>query len=389
MQRGATVTVFDDDLPLFFYGTLRNRVVLDAVLGHDGAGLELTPARLADHGVYRLAGTTYPVILPLSGATAEGVLIAGLSSSDMDRIWFYEDDAEYGLTEIAIETDAGPVQARAFIAAMAEARTDGPWSLDAWEAEDKGLMAEVTRDFMALMGTMPHAAAEALYVPIYQRHQARRNARAVAPATLRRDPAPGDVRIVERTARIDEFHAFVDIRYAHAGFGGGVIGPILRSGIVSGDVVTVLPYDPATDRVLVVEQVRTGPIMRADPRPWVLETVAGRIDPGESPELAAARETEEEAGVSANRLIQISAYYSTPGTSSEHVTAYVALCDLPDRGGLAGVAHEAEDIRTHVLPFAELEALIASGEVNTGPLLMSAWWLGPRRQALRAGAALD
>lgn len=377
-------------LPLFFYGTLRNRDVLEAVLGHDAQGLRFRSARLPDYGLHRLAGTTYPVILPEAGAVAEGILVDGLSEADLDRIWFYEDDAEYGLTTITVDTDNGRVDAQAFIAAMAEARTDGRWSLEEWEAADGGLMAEVTRAFMAKMGTMPHDKAEALWVPIYQRLEARRRAASqAAPASLRRDPAPGDVEILARQARVDAFFAFEEVAYVHRGFGGVPVGPVERAGIVSGDVVTVLPWDPATDRVLLVEQIRTGAILRGDPRPWVLEAVAGRIDPGEAPRDAALRETAEEAGVAPAELIEIGAYYSTPGTASEHVTSYIALCDLPETGGLTGIADEAEDIRTHILDFAALEALISSGEVNTGPLLMSAYWLAPRRQALRAGAALD
>ncbi len=50
--------------------------------------------------------------------------------------------------------------------------------------------------------------------------------------------------------------------------------------IASADAVTVLPYDPVRDRVLLIEQYRFGVHMRGDPRPWVLEPVAGRIDAG-------------------------------------------------------------------------------------------------------------
>ena len=193
----------DGGLPLFFYGTLRNRDVLEAVLGHDAQGLRFRSARLPGYGLHRLAGTTYPVILPEAGAVAEGILVDGLSEADLDRVWFYEDDAEYGLTTITVDTDNGPVDAQAFIAAMAEARTDGRWSLEEWEAADGGLMAEVTRAFMAKMGTMPHDKAEALWVPIYQRLEARRRAASqAAPASLRRDPAPGDVEILARQARV-------------------------------------------------------------------------------------------------------------------------------------------------------------------------------------------
>ena len=43
----------------------------------------------------------------------------------------------------------------------------------------------------------------------------------------------------------------------------------------------MLPYDPATGDVLLVEQFRAGPLLRGAPDAWTLEPVAGIIDPGE------------------------------------------------------------------------------------------------------------
>ena len=64
--------------------------------------------------------------------------------------------------------------------------------------------------------------------------------------------------------------------------------------IVSGDAVTVLPYDPKRDLVLVVEQIRAGPFARGDRQSWQIEAIAGRVDPFETPEQAARREAVEE-----------------------------------------------------------------------------------------------
>ena len=73
-------------------------------------------------------------------------------------------------------------------------------------------------------------------------------------------------------------------------FGGGQSAPLLREVFVATDAALVLPYDPLRDRVLLVEQFRMGPYGRGDPRPFLLEPVAGRIDAGETPEEAARRE---------------------------------------------------------------------------------------------------
>ncbi|MBC7142749.1 MAG: tellurium resistance protein, partial [Rhodobacteraceae bacterium] len=66
---------------------------------------------------------------------------------------------------------------------------------------------------------------------------------------------------------------------------------------------------------------------------------------------------------------------------------YVGIADLPDAAaGLGGLPSEAEDIRAHVLPFARLMELVATGEVNTGPLIVLAYWLDRNRARLRAEA---
>ncbi|MBL9049386.1 MAG: NUDIX domain-containing protein [Tabrizicola sp.] len=185
--------------------------------------------------------------------------------------------------------------------------------------------------------------------------------------------------------------------YAHAGFFGmeihrlrhrrfdGTMSPLLtREVFVAGDAVTVLPYDPLRDRVLLIEQMRMGPLGRGDPLPWQLEAIAGRIDPGETPEAAARREAVEEAGLQLGRLEKVAEYYPTPGAVTEYLYSYVALCDLPDSvAGVFGAAEEAEDIKGLLLSFDRLVEVMASGEVGNAPLLLTVLWLQRERARLR------
>lgn len=167
-------------------------------------------------------------------------------------------------------------------------------------------------------------------------------------------------------------------------FDGAMSEPIRREVFVAGDAVTVLPYDPLRDRVLLVEQFRAGPLGRGDPLPWSLEAIAGRIDPGEAPEDAARREAVEEAGLKLGRLEKVAEYYPTPGAMTEYIYSYIAICDLPDgAAGVFGMAGEAEDIRGHILGFGEFMALVGSGEVANAPLLLTAFWLQRERDRLR------
>lgn len=170
----------------------------------------------------------------------------------------------------------------------------------------------------------------------------------------------------------------------HRRFDGGMSPLLTREVFVAGDAVTVLPYDPVRDRVLVVEQVRMGPLGRGDPLPWQLEAIAGRIDPGETPEEAARREAIEEAGLELGRLETVAEYYPTPGAVTEYLYSYVALCDLPDDvAGVFGAAEEAEDIKGHLLSFCQLVELMTAGEIGNAPLLLTVLWLQRERGRLR------
>ncbi|MCH8147850.1 MAG: NUDIX domain-containing protein [Planctomycetes bacterium] len=76
------------------------------------------------------------------------------------------------------------------------------------------------------------------------------------------------------------------------------------------EVVHILAVD-TDDRVLLVRQFRT-PAGRE-----LLETPAGGIRPGESPEGAAQRELREETGFRAGALELVYSFYSTPGFCTE------------------------------------------------------------------------
>lgn len=151
---------------------------------------------------------------------------------------------------------------------------------------------------------------------------------------------------------------------------------MLRAVFVSGDAAVVLPYDPARDRVLLIDQLRAGPVARGDLQPWFYETVAGRVDPGESPETAALREAMEEAGLPIRQLVPGPHNYPSPGILAEFLYIYVGIADLPDdAAGYGGLDSEDEDIRSFILPRAELTRMAMAGEIRNGPLLSLALWL--------------
>ncbi|OSP55572.1 NUDIX domain-containing protein [Pseudoruegeria sp. SK021] len=185
-----------------------------------------------------------------------------------------------------------------------------------------------------------------------------------------------DIHMVTVRRPYSEYFALEEYVFSHTRFDGGESPVVERAAMIAADAVTVLPYDPVRDRVLLVEQVRVAPIARGDRQPWVLEAVAGRIEPGDTPEQTAHKEAQEEAGVTLSQLFSVADYYPSTGCFSEFVYSYIGLTDLPDgAAGLGGVAAEGEDIRGHILPRTVFMDRVRAGQIRNAPLLISAYWL--------------
>ena len=243
--------------------------------------------------------------------------------------------------------------------------------------------ADLIEDIAALHGLEPAEAVAARLGPMAVRAASRARVMS-APTALRFGAGPKDVVVAERRQPYAKFFALEEYDVSWRRFDGGMSDSVTRAAFVSGDAVTVLPYDPRRDLVLVVEQFRAGPLARGDRQCWQIEAVAGRVDPGETPEAAARREAVEEAGLALSDLIEVARYYPSPGAVSEFIYSYVALVDLPDGvAGVFGMAEEAEDIRTHLLTFERLMTLVGSGEIENAPLILTALWLQRERGRLR------
>jgi ADP-ribose pyrophosphatase len=101
----------------------------------------------------------------------------------------------------------------------------------------------------------------------------------------------------------------IRLHLTHAGFRGGTIGPFTRELLERGYAAAVLPYDPLTDHVLLIEQFRPAPVANHDPEPWLLEIIAGIIESGEAPEQVARREAQEEANCTLTDIVLLHECY--------------------------------------------------------------------------------
>ncbi|MEZ0197918.1 NUDIX domain-containing protein, partial [Pseudomonas qingdaonensis] len=107
---------------------------------------------------------------------------------------------------------------------------------------------------------------------------------------------PKGFEIIERANCFQGFYKLDKLRLRHELFAGGMGREISRELFVRHDAVCVLPYDPARDEVVLIEQFRVGALDKVA-NPWLIEMVAGLIDKDEQPEEVAHREAEEEAGL--------------------------------------------------------------------------------------------
>ena len=119
----------------------------------------------------------------------------------------------------------------------------------------------------------------------------------------------------------------------------------------------------------------------------LLEVPAGKLEPGEAPELAAARELSEETGLTAGRLQYLGANYTSPGYSEEVLHIYLAR-DL-HRGAAHLDPGEFLNVERH--PLEELVQMALNGELCDGKTtvaLLKTQLLLARERGEAAGSGL-
>ena len=117
--------------------------------------------------------------------------------------------------------------------------------------------------------------------------------------------------------------------------------------------VVVVPVDSNGD-VLLVRQYRYATGLS------LLETPAGRVEPGESPDECAQRELQEEVGYAAGSLRSLGGFWMSPGFCTEYMHAYLALDLVPSRME----PDDDEDISVERVPLGDAGRLVRSGDIE-------------------------
>ncbi|NVK26209.1 MAG: NUDIX domain-containing protein [Gammaproteobacteria bacterium] len=190
-----------------------------------------------------------------------------------------------------------------------------------------------------------------------------------------------DVDVKSISPLYDGFFKIDLYQLEHARFAGGKLTGVNRELFIRGHAAAVLPYDPVKDRIVLVEQFRVG-AMATKQSPWLLEVVAGMIEPKQSPEQVATREAHEEAGIEVRELIPMLDYMSSPGGTTERIHLFLGIIDSEGVGGIHGLESEHEDIKVHVFDYDDALHLLQSGELDNAATVISMQWLALNKQKL-------
>ncbi|MFA0013514.1 ADP-ribose diphosphatase [Vibrio lentus] len=198
----------------------------------------------------------------------------------------------------------------------------------------------------------------------------------------RHEFTPQDVEIVSKETLFRGFFKMVKYTFKHKLFEGGWSQPIEREMFERGHAAALLPYDPARDEVVIVEQIRVGALEHQNP--WQYEIVAGIIDTDESPQDVARREAMEEAGVEVGSVLPITSYYPSSGGCSEKLDVFVGCVDATTAKGVHGLDYEGEDIRVQVMSREAAYQLVKEGVFENGATIIALQWLQLNYQELQS-----
>jgi len=367
---------------IFLFGTLCHVPLLRAVAGCD---VPLRPAILHGAAVAQVTGHSWPMLIARPGAVADGMVIE-VAGEALARLDFYEACFGYARTPIEIEVAGKPRAAEVWRPAEAPGVPGGPWSLADWVRDWSELSILAAEEVMRQRATATPQEVGGRYWMIAARAQSQITAgRWHRPGHVGQNLPRDAVEVVERRFPYSRFFTVEELAIRHRQFDGSLSPVHQRAVFRVADAVTVLPYDPVRDRILLIEQVRLGVYAHGDAHPWLLEPVAGMIDAGETAEAAARRETQEEAGLTLGALHHVARYYPSPGGIAQVMTSYIGIADLPDDIiGIGGHDAEGEDILSHLVPYDLACKMLAGGDMANAPLVMSLQWLMLNRVRLRA-----
>lgn len=102
------------------------------------------------------------------------------------------------------------------------------------------------------------------------------------------------------------------------------------------------------------------------------ELPAGTLEPGEAPEVCAAREVEEETGYRPGALAPLTEFFASPGVLNERMYGFLATDLVPTSQALEG----AEEIEVFPIPTWQVRDMLKDGHIEDGKTIaLLLYWM--------------
>lgn len=180
-------------------------------------------------------------------------------------------------------------------------------------------------------------------------------------------------KIIDKKNLYDGFFKMNEVTLKYRKYDGNWSNNIKRELFGGAQVAAVLPYDPISKEIILIKQFRPGTISK-DIDHYLDEIVAGIIDEGESPEIAAKRECLEETGCEVKKLIPIQGYFPAPGSSESFYHLFLGEVKSFKGSKIQGLENENEDIFVKCFKINEVRKKMEDGKILNGLTLIALQW---------------
>lgn len=143
----------------------------------------------------------------------------------------------------------------------------------------------------------------------------------------------------------------------------------------------VLPYDPTSGHIVLVEQLRVG-VLHSAGGGLLWEPPGGVIEAGHSAAETARREAMEEAGCRIGALARIGTCRPSPGYSDESIELFCGETRVAGLPAVGGDPREGERTRVVVLELDRAIREIGREPLTAATLILCVQWLALHRQRI-------
>lgn len=182
-----------------------------------------------------------------------------------------------------------------------------------------------------------------------------------------------DVTVLSEETVFDGFFKMVKYSFRHKKYDGTQSDVVVREVFERGHAVAVLAYDRRLAEFVLIEQFRYPAVATSDD-PWMIEVIAGIIEPEESEVDVCRREALEEAGVSLGKMVKALTYLSSPGGTTERLHIYMAEVDASTAHGVHGLDCESEDIKVLRVGETQAKEWLGNGKIDNAAAIIALQW---------------